>query len=84
MQRDFALMLRAAQISRHLPVLCDLRLDESVRQFGAPLKEQLDLAAEARHLARFNRNFRWNASSVLLCLMCNAISLTGYRKKYWN
>ena len=58
MQRDFALMMRAARLSRHLPLLADLRLDESVHQFGAPLKEQLDLAAEARHLARFNHNFR--------------------------
>ncbi|KAK9803443.1 hypothetical protein WJX73_001415 [Symbiochloris irregularis] len=58
MQRDFALMMRMARISRHLPLLADLRLDESVQQFGAPLKEQLDLAAEARHLSRFNYNFR--------------------------
>lgn len=58
MQRDFALMLRAAQLSKYLPVLSELRLDESVQQFGAPLKEQLDLAAEARHLARFSHNFR--------------------------
>jgi aarF domain-containing kinase len=35
-----------------------MRLDESVAQFGAPLKEQLNLAQEAQHLARFNRNFR--------------------------
>jgi ABC1 atypical kinase-like domain len=28
-----------------------------VRQFGAPLREQLDLQSEARNLARFNANF---------------------------
>lgn len=33
-------------------------LQESVRQFGAPLREQLDLQAEARNLRRFNTNFR--------------------------
>ncbi len=29
-----------------------------MRQFGAPLREQLDLQAEARNLQRFNTNFR--------------------------
>lgn len=28
-------------------------------QFGAPMREQLDLRAEAAHLARFADNFRW-------------------------
>ena len=28
-----------------------------MRQFGAPLREQLDLQSEARNLARFNANF---------------------------
>lgn len=73
MQRDFALMLRAAQLSKYLPVLSELRLDESVQQFGAPLKEQLDLAAEARHLARFSHNFRClpltNAATHCCCDM---------------
>jgi ABC1 atypical kinase-like domain len=32
-------------------------VQESVRQFGAPLREQLDLQSEARNLARFNANF---------------------------
>jgi aarF domain-containing kinase len=42
----------------------DLRLDESVRQFGAPLKEQLDLSMEAGNLKRFNANFRgWKSLS---------------------
>ncbi|KAK9843517.1 hypothetical protein WJX81_006871 [Elliptochloris bilobata] len=58
MQRDVLLMHRAAALSARLPGLAALRLDESVRQFGGPLREQLDLALEARHLARFNRNFR--------------------------
>ena len=58
MQRDFTLMRRAARLCAQVPLLRDLRLEESVRQFGAPLKEQLDLSTEARALAKFNRNFR--------------------------
>ena len=58
MQRDFTLMMRAAYFSRSLPWLADLRLDESVRQFGGPLREQLDLSVEAASLNRFNHNFR--------------------------
>jgi len=58
MQRDFALMQRAAALSARVPVLAKLNLQESVRQFGAPLREQLDLQAEARNLQRFNTNFR--------------------------
>ena len=58
MQRDFTLMMRAARMSRSLPWLADLRLDESVRQFGGPLREQLDLSVEAASLDRFNHNFR--------------------------
>ena len=46
MQRDFVLMQRAAALSAKLPVLRDLNLEESVRQFGAPLREQLDLSSE--------------------------------------
>ena len=58
MQRDFVLMQRAAALSTRMPILRDLNLQESVRQFGAPLREQLDLSSEAQNLARFNRNFR--------------------------
>jgi aarF domain-containing kinase len=57
MQRDFALMQRAAALSARVPFLAKLNLEESVRQFGAPLREQLDLCSEARNLARFNANF---------------------------
>jgi aarF domain-containing kinase len=59
MQRDFVLMRRAALICSKLPFLKELRLEESVRQFGGPLKEQLDLSTEARALARFNSNFKY-------------------------
>lgn len=64
MHRDFILMMRAAHLSKRVPTLRRLRLDESVRQFGGPLKEQLDLSCEARHLARFQHNFRlWRSVS---------------------
>lgn len=58
MSRDFVLMERAARACNHVPALSQLRLDESIRQFGGPLKEQLDLAVEAQHLSRFKHNFR--------------------------
>jgi aarF domain-containing kinase len=58
MARDFILMQRAAAASQKLPSLQHLRLEESIRQFGGPLQEQLDLTAEAKHLSRFGRNFR--------------------------
>lgn len=59
MQRDFILMRRAAVLCSKLPKLRNLRLEESVRQFGGPLKEQLDLSTEARALAKFNSNFKY-------------------------
>ena len=59
MQRDFILMRRAAYLCSKFPGLKDLRLEESVQQFGGPLKEQLDLSTEADSLARFNYNFKY-------------------------
>lgn len=56
--RDFSMMLAAAQMLSHLPALRDLRLEDTLRQFAAPLREQVDLAQEARNLVRFNHNFR--------------------------
>ena len=41
MHRDFVLMQRAARFCSLLPGLSELRLDESIRQFGGPLKEQV-------------------------------------------
>eukprot|EP00878_Enallax_costatus_P014058 GHUV01014700.1.p1 GENE.GHUV01014700.1~~GHUV01014700.1.p1 ORF type:complete len:690 (+),score=243.48 GHUV01014700.1:426-2495(+) len=58
MARDFVLMERAARTAGMLPGFKQLRLDESVRQFGGPLQEQLDLSVEAQHLDRFGRNFK--------------------------
>lgn len=58
MLRDVQLMQRAARLCSLIPGVADLRLEESIRQFGGPLMEQLDLSAEARNLRRFSKNFR--------------------------
>ncbi|RMZ56252.1 hypothetical protein APUTEX25_002442, partial [Auxenochlorella protothecoides] len=57
-ERDFALMSAAARALGALPWLAHLRLEESLRQFAAPLREQVDLGREAMHLHAFNYNFR--------------------------
>lgn len=57
-ERDFSLMLTIAQIAAHLPAMKDLRLAETLEQFSAPLREQVDLTREALHLHAFNFNFR--------------------------
>lgn len=59
MERDFALMNRAAIIIGALPGGAGPQLKESLMQFGAPMREQLDLRSEAAHLARFAENFKW-------------------------
>lgn len=57
-ERDFALMSVAARLLGTLPMLRHLRLEESLKQFAAPLREQVDLGREAMHLHAFNYNFR--------------------------
>lgn len=39
--------------------LLSAQLKESLMQFGAPMKEQLDLRSEAAHLDDFAENFKW-------------------------
>lgn len=51
-------MLWVANMVNGLPALNSLRLKETLNQFAAPLKEQIDLAREASNLQRFNYNFR--------------------------
>ncbi|CAD7697705.1 unnamed protein product [Ostreobium quekettii] len=58
-RKDFSLMMRTFSLSEKLPGLSKLRLSESVRQFGGPLHDQLDLVREAKNLEKFNKNFRW-------------------------
>ena len=57
-QRDFALMSAVARALNHLPALHSLRLEDSLKQFAAPLREQVDLAREGYYLHAFNYNFR--------------------------
>lgn len=59
MALDFEIMIRACDLCSKLPYLSQLRLDESMRQFGGPFHDQLDLTAEADNLDRFNQNFRF-------------------------
>jgi len=69
MQRDFVLMQRAAALSAKLPVLRDLNLQESVRQFGAPLREQLDLSSEVCGNGCTAPSFRIRCDGQLFCLV---------------
>lgn len=52
MVRDFALMQRCAWVLANLPLVGNPQLKDSLMQFGAPLKEQLDLKVEADNLNR--------------------------------
>lgn len=40
-ERDFALMMAVASLAGRLPALEGLRLEESLKQFAAPLREQV-------------------------------------------
>ncbi|KAI9075593.1 hypothetical protein K1719_042435 [Acacia pycnantha] len=57
-RRDFVIINLIAKISKFIPTLKWLRLDESVQQFAVFMMSQVDLAREAAHLSRFIYNFR--------------------------
>uniref|UniRef100_A0A2P2K1X3 Uncharacterized protein MANES_16G019500 n=1 Tax=Rhizophora mucronata TaxID=61149 RepID=A0A2P2K1X3_RHIMU len=57
-RRDFMIINLVAKMSRFIPTLNWLRLDESVQQFAVFMMSQVDLAREAAHLSRFIYNFR--------------------------
>ncbi|KAK9269057.1 hypothetical protein L1049_000825 [Liquidambar formosana] len=57
-RRDFVLINLVAKISKFIPTLKWLRLDESIQQFAVFMMSQVDLAREAAHLSRFMYNFR--------------------------
>ncbi|XP_022142223.1 probable serine/threonine-protein kinase abkC [Momordica charantia] len=57
-RRDFIIIDLVARISKFIPTLKWLRLDESVQQFAVFMMSQVDLAREAAHLSRFIYNFR--------------------------
>jgi len=49
-QCDFALMLRVARLLSLLPATAHLRLEDSLAQFAAPLREQVRLQTSRRML----------------------------------
>ncbi|XWS15655.1 hypothetical protein CRYUN_Cryun34aG0020400 [Craigia yunnanensis] len=57
-RRDFMIINLVAKLSKFIPNLNWLRLDESVQQFAVFMMSQVDLAREAAHLNRFIYNFR--------------------------
>ncbi|KAK8501875.1 hypothetical protein V6N13_023341 [Hibiscus sabdariffa] len=57
-RRDFVIINSVAKLSKFIPTLKWLRLDESVQQFAVFMMSQVDLAREAAHLNRFIYNFR--------------------------
>ncbi|XVE80236.1 hypothetical protein DITRI_Ditri14bG0123500 [Diplodiscus trichospermus] len=57
-RRDFMIINSVAKISKFIPTLKWLRLDESLQQFAVYMMSQVDLAREAAHLCRFIYNFR--------------------------
>lgn len=57
-KRDFEIINVVAKMSKFIPTLNWLRLDESVQQFAVFMMSQVDLAREAAHLSRFIYNFR--------------------------
>ena len=49
-QRDFALMMRMARIASLVPFVRELRLEDTLAQFAAPLREQVCTSAHSgRH-----------------------------------
>ncbi|KAE8673498.1 putative serine/threonine-protein kinase abkC-like isoform X1 [Hibiscus syriacus] len=63
-RRDFVIINSVAKLSKFIPTLKWLRLDDSVQQFAVFMMSQVDLAREAAHLNRFIYNFRsWRVVS---------------------
>lgn len=58
-RRDFVLINLFAKVSKFIPPLKWLRLDESIQQFAVFMMSQVDLAREAANLSRFIYNFRY-------------------------
>ncbi|KAI5674523.1 hypothetical protein M9H77_14887 [Catharanthus roseus] len=57
-RRDFMLINLFAGVSRVIPTLKWMRLEESIQQFAVFMMSQVDLAREAANLNRFIYNFR--------------------------
>ena len=50
-QRDFALMMRMARIASLVPLVRELRLEDTLAQFAAPLREQVCVLAHPERQA---------------------------------
>nr|XP_043630092.1 probable serine/threonine-protein kinase abkC [Erigeron canadensis] len=57
-RRYFILLNLFGKMSKFIPTLKWLRLDESIQQFAVFMMSQVDLTREAAHLSRFIYNFR--------------------------
>ncbi|KAL5549017.1 hypothetical protein UlMin_004248 [Ulmus minor] len=57
-RRDFAIINCVEKLSRFIPALNWLRLDESIQQFVVFMMSQVDISREAAHLSHFIYNFR--------------------------
>ncbi|KAM7250761.1 hypothetical protein ACFE04_022644 [Oxalis oulophora] len=57
-RRDFGIISFVGKISKFIPTLKWLRLDESIQQFSVFMMSQVDLSREAAQLSRFIYNFR--------------------------
>lgn len=83
-RRDFVIVNLVAKISKFVPALNWLRLDESVQQFAVYMMSQVDLAREAAQLSRFIYNFRsWKDVSFprpLYPLVHPAVLVETYEK----
>jgi predicted unusual protein kinase regulating ubiquinone biosynthesis (AarF/ABC1/UbiB family) len=64
LRTDFLIMQLLARLLARIPLLRDLRFDDSMDQFGVPLHQQLDFRSEAQNLERFASNFRCASASL--------------------
>lgn len=61
-QRDFALMMRVARLLSLLPATAHLRLEDSLAQFAAPLREQARPALEELVKWQGTIQFHWQST----------------------
>jgi predicted unusual protein kinase regulating ubiquinone biosynthesis (AarF/ABC1/UbiB family) len=54
--------------------LASAQIKESLMQFGAPMREQIDLRSEAKHLESFAENFQWGWARVRFPLASSMVS----------
>jgi len=54
--------------------LASAQIKESLMQFGAPMREQIDLRSEAKHLESFAKNFKWWWARVRFPLASSMVS----------